>query len=72
MKQRIEPVVDLLQTSKDADRRNVLVCTDLARQYRTKAEEIEAKHQQLSQIHQEFEDKLQQKMVEIPTSMQID
>ncbi|CAF0987488.1 unnamed protein product [Adineta ricciae] len=62
MKQRTEPVVDLLQTSKDADRRNVLVCTDLARQYRTKAEELEAKHEQLSQIHQEFQDKLHEKM----------
>ena len=65
MKQRTKPIVDLLQTSKDADRSNVLVCTDLARQYRTKAEELEAKHQQLSEIHQEFQDKLYQKMVRL-------
>ncbi|UJR21744.1 hypothetical protein I4U23_024819 [Adineta vaga] len=64
IKQRNEQVVDLLQTSKNAERRNILVCNDLARQYRIKANELEAKHQQLAQLHADFEDKLQQKASE--------
>jgi gluconate kinase len=56
-------VVDSLQTNKDKDRRNVLVCNDLARKYRTKTNELETKHQQLNVLHTEFEQKVQQKEV---------
>ena len=48
---------------KDKSRRNDLACHDLARQYRTKANELETKHQQLTQLHSEFETKAQQKEV---------
>ncbi len=48
---------------KDKTRRGDLVCNDLARQFRTKANELEVKHQQLSQLHTEFETKVQQKEV---------
>lgn len=41
----------------------MLLCNDLARQYRTKANELEAKHQQLTQLHAEFGNKVQQKEV---------
>lgn len=63
-KQRTERKVDSLQASKDKDRRNLLVCNDLARQYRTKSNELNIKHQQLGHIHSEFEQKVQQKEVE--------
>ena len=48
---------------KDKTRRNDLVCNDLARQYRVKANELETKHQQLNQLHTEFETKALQKEV---------
>lgn len=63
-KQRTERKVDSLQASKDKDRRNLLVCNDLARQYRTKSNELNVKHQQLGHIHSEFEQKVQQKELE--------
>ena len=50
---------------KDKTRRNDLVCNDLARQYRVKANELETKHQQLNQLHTEFETKAQQKEVRL-------
>jgi hypothetical protein len=56
-------VVDLLETSKDAERQNILVCNDLARQYRTKTDEVETKHQQLARLHSELDDKLEEKAV---------
>jgi len=56
-------MIDSLQTNKDKDRRNLLLCNDLARQYRTKANELQIKHQQLGQIHSEFEQKVQQREV---------
>jgi hypothetical protein len=65
MKQRTEHKADLLQTDNEINGRNILVCTDLARQYRTKVNELESKHQQLTQIHSEFENKLQQKGVRL-------
>jgi hypothetical protein len=65
MKQRTEHKTDLLQTNNEIDGPNILVCTDLARQYRTKVNELESKHQQLTQIHSEFENKLQQKGVRL-------
>jgi len=52
---------------KDKDRRNDIVCNDLARQYRTKATELESKHQQLAQLHNEFETRVQQKEVRFQT-----
>ncbi|CAF1161642.1 unnamed protein product [Adineta steineri] len=63
-KQRPDHVVDLIQTGKDADRENVLVCNDLARQYRIKANDIETKHQKLAEIHSEFENKRLEKAAE--------
>jgi len=56
-------LIDSLQTNKDKDRRNLLLCNDLARQYRTKTNALEIKHQQLGQIHTEFEQKVYQKEV---------
>jgi len=56
-------MIDSLQANKDKDRRNLLLCNDLSRQYRTKANELEIKHQQLNQIHSEFEQRVQQREV---------
>jgi len=56
-------MIDSLQTNKDKDRRNLLLCNDLARQYRVKSNELQIKHQQLDQIHSEFEQKVQQREV---------
>ncbi|CAF4274674.1 unnamed protein product, partial [Rotaria sp. Silwood2] len=63
-KQRSDHTIDSLQINKDKDRQNILVCNDLARKYRTKATELEMKHQQISQLHTEFENKVQQKELE--------
>ncbi|CAF3746005.1 unnamed protein product [Rotaria sp. Silwood1] len=63
-KQRTDHTIDLLQTNKDKDRQNILVCNDLARKYRTKVNELEMKHQQLTQLHTEFENKFHQKELE--------
>ena len=52
-----------MQTNKDQDRRKQLLCNDLARQYRTKANELDIKHLQLDRIHSDFEQKVQQKEV---------
>ena len=51
--------MDSLQGNKDKDRRNLLLCNDLARQYRHKANELDVKHLQLGRIHSEFEQKVQ-------------
>jgi hypothetical protein len=56
-------MVDSLQANKDKDRRNLLLCNDLAKQYRSKSNDLEVKHKQLGQIHSEFEQKVQQKEV---------
>lgn len=56
-------MIDLTQIMKEKTRRSDIVCNDLARQYRIKANELEAKHQQLSRLHGEFETKVQQKEV---------
>ena len=58
-------MIDSLQTNKDKDRRNLLLCNDLARQYRTKSNELDIKHKQLNRIHTEFEQKLQQREVQL-------
>ncbi|CAF1020678.1 unnamed protein product [Rotaria sp. Silwood1] len=63
-KQRTDHLIDSLQTNKDKDRRNLLLCNDLARQYRTKAHELQIKHQQLNRIHTDFEQKVQQRELE--------
>ncbi|CAF3433782.1 unnamed protein product [Rotaria sp. Silwood1] len=63
-KQRTDHIIDSLQTNKDKDRRNLLLCNDLARQYRTKAHELQIKHQQLNRIHTDFEQKVQQRELE--------
>lgn len=63
-KQRTDRTLDRLQSIKEKERRNDVVCNDLARQYRTKTNELEAKHQQLTQLHGEFETKIQQKEFE--------
>lgn len=60
-KQRTEHLIDALQSNKDQERKNILSCNDLARQYRTKANELELKHQQINRLHSEFEQKVQQK-----------
>ena len=56
----------MTQIMKDKTRRGDVVCNDLARQYRIKASELETKHQQLNQLHGEFETKVQQKEVRSP------
>lgn len=53
----------MTQIMKDKTRRSDIACNDLARQYRIKADELEATHQQLNQLHGEFETKVQQKEV---------
>jgi gluconate kinase len=64
-KQRTDHVVDILQTTKDHDRRTILVCNDLARQYRVKVDQLDTKHQQIHQLHTDFEQKVQQKQVSV-------
>jgi gluconate kinase len=59
----MEHEIDSLRAIKDKEHHNIFVCNDLARQYRTKADELEEKHQQLTQLHSEFETKVQQKEV---------
>jgi len=56
-------VIDSLQANKDKDRRNLLLCNDLSRQYRSKSNELGIKHQQLTRIHSDFEQKVQLKEV---------
>ncbi|CAF0981483.1 unnamed protein product [Didymodactylos carnosus] len=63
-KQRTERVVDTLQSTKDKDRKNVLACNDLARQYRTKVNELDIKHKELNRLHTDFEQKIQMKEIE--------
>ncbi|CAF3438886.1 unnamed protein product [Rotaria socialis] len=63
-KQRTDRLIDSLQTNKDKDRRNLLLCNDLSRQYGTKSHELQIKHQQLHQIHLDFEQKVQQRELE--------
>ena len=62
-KQRTDRLVDSLQSNKDKDRRNLLLCNDLARQYRNKANELDVKHLQLGRIHSDFEQKVQKREV---------
>lgn len=64
MKQRTDQTIDILRVNKEKERHNLVVCNDLARKYRTKADELELKHQELSQLHTEFEQKLHVKEVE--------
>ncbi|CAF1113183.1 unnamed protein product [Rotaria sordida] len=63
-KERTDRLIDSLQANKDKDRRNLLLCNDLARQYQTKSHELKIKHQQFNQIHSDFEQKVQQKELE--------
>ncbi|CAF1224605.1 unnamed protein product [Rotaria sordida] len=63
-KQRTDYTIDLLHTNKDKDRQNILVCNDLARKYRTKTNQLEMKHQQLTNLHSDFENKVHQKELE--------
>ncbi|CAF2848226.1 unnamed protein product [Rotaria sp. Silwood2] len=63
-KQRTDRLIDSLQTNKDKDRRNLLLCNDLSHQYQTKTHELQIKHQQLDRIHTDFEQKVQQKELE--------
>ncbi|CAF3383362.1 unnamed protein product [Rotaria socialis] len=63
-KLRTDHTIIALQTSKEKDRHNIIVCNDLARKYRTKASELESKHQQLTQLHSDFEHKVHQKELE--------
>ncbi|CAF1091658.1 unnamed protein product [Rotaria sordida] len=63
-KERTDRLTDSLQANKDKDRRNLLLCNDLARQYQTKSHELKIKHQQFNQIHSDFEQKVQQKELE--------
>ncbi len=50
-----------MQLSKDKGRKNLLVCNDLARQYKMKMNELDLKHNELSRIQSDFEDKLRAK-----------
>ncbi|CAF1244390.1 unnamed protein product [Rotaria sordida] len=63
-KERTDRLIDSSQANKDKDRRNLLLCNDLARQYQTKSHELKIKHQQFNQIHSDFEQKVQQKELE--------
>ncbi|CAF1582502.1 unnamed protein product [Rotaria magnacalcarata] len=63
-KQRTDHLIDSLQTNKDKDRRNLLLYNDLSRQYGTKSHELQIKHQQLHQVHLDFEQKVQQRELE--------
>ncbi|CAF0822646.1 unnamed protein product [Didymodactylos carnosus] len=63
-KQRTERAVDTLQATKDKDRKNLLMCNDLARQYRTKINQLDIKHKELSRLHLDFEQKVQSKEIE--------
>lgn len=60
-KQRTEKNLEILQLSKDKGRKNLLVCNDLARQYKMKMNELDLKHNELNRIQSDFEDKLRAK-----------
>ena len=57
--------IDTMQLNKEKERRNLIVCNDLARKHRNKANELDLKHQQLTNIYSEFETKVHQKEVSI-------
>ncbi|UJR27696.1 hypothetical protein I4U23_008973 [Adineta vaga] len=63
-RQRTDRNIDSLQTSKDKGRRNLLLCNDLARQYRTKNNELDIKHLHLDRLHTDFEQKVHRKELE--------
>ncbi|CAF1305255.1 unnamed protein product [Adineta steineri] len=63
-KERADHAIDSLQAGKDKDRRNLLVCNDLAHQYRTKTNQLDVKHNQLDQIQSEYEQRIHRKELE--------
>lgn len=56
-------MIDSLQSNKDKDRRNLLLCNDLTKQYRDKSSKLDVTHQQLSRLHADFEQKVKQREV---------